>query len=122
MPVPSLTACRRSTTRYRHWALVLAAWFGFLAQPCLAAAGPGSMEHCPHHAGLMADMPCHAMSAPDCGSDGAASLEISPAPVMVQAVSLLTDDVARQPQRLASVAPRGGTGPPARIRFCSLNN
>jgi len=117
-----LIALRRNPAHCRLKVLVLALWFGFLAQPCLAAVGPGSMEHCPHHAGPMVDMPCHAMSAPDCGSDGAASLEIWPAPVMVRAVSLLTDDVARQPQRLASPAPRGGTGPPARIRFCSLNN
>lgn len=126
---PSLTALRlRSIAGRRTWALALLAWLGVLAQPCLAAQPAGAMSHCQHagaahQAGAMDGMPCHTMVAVDCDHDAAAATggPAQPAAPALPA-SFTAAGPARQLPCVDGVAPRGGTGPPAHILFCSLSN
>jgi len=126
---PSLTALRlRGIAGRRRWALALLAWLGVLAQPCLAAQPADAMAHCQHadaaqQAGAMDAMPCHTMVAVDCdhgaaaASGGSAQGATSALPAGVTAAV-----PARQLPCVDDVAPRGGTGPPAHILYCSLSN
>lgn len=126
---PSLTALRlRGIAGRRIWALALLAWLGILAQPCMAAQPAGAMSHCQHagaaqQAGAMDGMPCHTMVAVDCDHDAAAT---SNGPTQGAAPALPAGCSAAGPARqlpcVDDVAPRGGTGPPAHILFCSLSN
>ncbi len=123
MAASLLTILRyRHLVRRRAWALALVAWLGFLAQPAFAALLAGDMAHCPH-AGAGMDMPCHVMTALDCGPDSAANVVTPPAPAAVPTQTILiVPGTGQSPGIPGGLAPRGGTDPPVRIRFCSLNN
>ncbi|QOJ32300.1 MAG: hypothetical protein HRU81_09390 [Gammaproteobacteria bacterium] len=129
MPALSLNALRiRSIAGRRVWALALLAWLGVIAQPCLAAQAPQAMSHCHHaggaeHAAPMAGMPCHTMVAADCGHDGAlATAGLAMPAATFQHAGFTMADAGRLALRTGEAAPRGGTGPPAHILFCSLSN